>query len=99
MAPGKGGGNNKKATQAPAKKKAKESFPGLKVPTGPVSTTTKTPYQELQEDEVTALQAIYADDFIQHAAAHSAWKVCWFISSIFNSMTNPISSIIEEVRT
>ncbi len=34
----------------------------------------KTQYEERQQDEVTVLQAIYGDDFVQHKAAHSAWK-------------------------
>lgn len=49
------------------------SFPGLKPP-GP-DATNKTEYVEQQRDEIIALQAIYADDFIEHGAAHSAWKV------------------------
>ncbi|KAL2176348.1 anticodon binding domain of tRNAs-domain-containing protein [Thermothelomyces heterothallicus CBS 202.75] len=62
---------------APKKKLGKQpkqdendSFPGLKGPGEPAS---KTRYQELQEDEVMALQAIYGEDFIQHSAAHTAW--------------------------
>lgn len=35
----------------------------------------QTHYQELQENEVMVLQAIYGDDFTRHTAAHSAWKV------------------------
>ncbi|KAL1902668.1 eukaryotic translation initiation factor 2-alpha kinase [Sporothrix stenoceras] len=34
----------------------------------------KTQYEERQQDEVTVLEAIYGDDFVQHKAAHSAWK-------------------------
>jgi len=60
----------KKPSQ-PAKKKEDGSFPGLKVAG---ESEIKTPYEELQLDEVTALQAIYGDDFIEHKAA-SAWKV------------------------
>ncbi|KAM0256379.1 hypothetical protein ACHAQJ_005030 [Trichoderma viride] len=48
------------------------SFPGLR-PLGP-DATTKIEYEELQRDEIFALEAIYGDDFIQHTAAHSAWK-------------------------
>ncbi|UKZ72864.1 hypothetical protein TrVFT333_000501 [Trichoderma virens FT-333] len=36
--------------------------------------TTKIEYEELQRNEIFALEAIYGDDFIQHTAAHSAWK-------------------------
>ncbi|KAK3997540.1 anticodon binding domain of tRNAs-domain-containing protein [Cladorrhinum sp. PSN332] len=72
MAPGKGA--RKKPTPTPAKAKATDSsFPGLNTP-GPGAPSTKTQYQELQENEVLALEAIYGDDFISHAAAHSAWK-------------------------
>ncbi|KAM0453783.1 hypothetical protein ACHAPV_008720 [Trichoderma viride] len=48
------------------------SFPGLRPP-GP-DARNKTEYEEQQRDEIIALQAIYADDFIEHVAAHSAWK-------------------------
>ena len=34
----------------------------------------KTLYEERQQDEVMALEAIFGDDFVQHKAAHSAWK-------------------------
>jgi hypothetical protein len=60
----------KKPSQ-PARKKGDGSFPGLKTPGKP---EIKTPYEELQVDEVTALQAIYGDDFIEHKTT-SAWKV------------------------
>ncbi|KAL2025032.1 hypothetical protein VTK56DRAFT_34 [Thermocarpiscus australiensis] len=55
----------------PSKKNGNDSFPGLKSPGKPVS---KTHYQELQENEVMVLQAIYGEDFTQHTAAHSAWQ-------------------------
>lgn len=48
------------------------SFPGLGPP-GP-DAKNKTEYEEQQRDEIIALQAIYADDFIEHVAP-SAWKV------------------------
>ncbi|PNY27719.1 Serine/threonine-protein kinase gcn2 [Tolypocladium capitatum] len=48
------------------------SFPGLK-PTTP-ATTTKIEYEELQENELLALEAIYGDDFVKHGDSHSAWK-------------------------
>lgn len=47
----------------------------------PTSATTCTPtstpttnYDELQSNEVTALQAIYGEDFIEQKGSHSAWK-------------------------
>lgn len=41
----------------------------------PTSTSTPTTnYDELQSNEVTALQAIYGEDFIEHKGFHSAWK-------------------------
>ncbi|PHH90491.1 hypothetical protein CDD83_3524 [Cordyceps sp. RAO-2017] len=48
------------------------SFPGLK-PTNP-DVTTKIEYEELQENELLALEAIYGDDFVKHSDAPSAWK-------------------------
>ncbi|KAL1836835.1 hypothetical protein VTJ49DRAFT_4599 [Mycothermus thermophilus] len=50
-------------------KQHNESFPGLKSP----GTAPKTQYQELQQDELIALQAIYGEDFTDHTAAHTAW--------------------------
>lgn len=60
-------------TGPPKNPKDDSSFPGLK-PTG-TDATTKIEYEELQRNEIFALEAIYGDDFIQHTAAHSAWKV------------------------
>ncbi|PQK15440.1 hypothetical protein BB8028_0005g09530 [Beauveria bassiana] len=48
------------------------SFPGLK-PTSPEA-TNKIEYEELQQNELLALEAIYGEDFIQHSGTHSAWK-------------------------
>ncbi|KAK3685957.1 anticodon binding domain of tRNAs-domain-containing protein [Podospora appendiculata] len=59
-------------TPAGKKKDRDGSFPGLR-PTGQ-SQSTKTHYQELQENEVMVLQAIYGDDFIEHKTAHAAWQ-------------------------
>ncbi|OAA64439.1 protein kinase [Niveomyces insectorum RCEF 264] len=63
----------KKPVKANTKNDASTSFPGLhKQPQQPGD--AKTSYEERQQDELTALQAIYFDDFVQHEAAHSAWK-------------------------
>lgn len=62
----------KKPATPSKKQNEKDNFPGLKAPARPA---TKTHYQELQENEVMVLQAIYGDDFTQHHAAHSAWQV------------------------
>ncbi len=73
----------KKQAQQPSKRNGSDSFPGLKSPGKPA---TKTHYQELQENELIALEAIYGDDFTQHSAAHSAWQVC-----VFHPTTQPIN--------
>ncbi|KAH7318357.1 anticodon binding domain of tRNAs-domain-containing protein [Stachybotrys elegans] len=49
------------------------SFPGLQ-PTSPNAAPTKIEYEELQQNELLALEAIYGDDFIKHTDALSAWK-------------------------
>lgn len=49
------------------------SFPGLK-PAAP-DAAGRIAYDELQQNEVLALEAIYGDDFVKHSGAHSAWKV------------------------
>lgn len=54
-------------------KKDDSSFPGLK-PTTP-DATAKIEYEELQHNELLALEAIYGDDFVKHTDGHSAWKV------------------------
>ncbi|KAK0720656.1 anticodon binding domain of tRNAs-domain-containing protein [Lasiosphaeris hirsuta] len=58
----------------PAKKNADSSFPGLKATAKSSGQPGKTHYQELQENEVMVLQAIYGDDFVEHKATHSAWQ-------------------------
>ncbi|KAK3358996.1 anticodon binding domain of tRNAs-domain-containing protein [Lasiosphaeria hispida] len=58
----------------PAKKNADSSFPGLKATAKSSGQPGKMHYQELQENEVMVLQAIYGDDFVQHKATHSAWQ-------------------------
>ncbi|KAK2602583.1 hypothetical protein N8I77_009101 [Diaporthe amygdali] len=42
-------------------------------PSGPQSPALKASYEERQQDEITALEAIYGVDFVIKAA-HSAWK-------------------------
>lgn len=49
------------------------SFPGLK-PTSPEA-TNKIEYEELQQNELLALEAIYGEDFVQHSGTHNAWQV------------------------
>ncbi|KAL2262831.1 hypothetical protein VTK26DRAFT_9352 [Humicola hyalothermophila] len=61
----------KKKPPQSSTKNEKESFPGLK---SPGTSAPKTHYQELQENEVMVLEAIYGEDFTQHTAAHSAWQ-------------------------
>ncbi|KAM4056369.1 kinase [Hirsutella rhossiliensis] len=48
------------------------SFPGLK-PARP-DATSKIEYDELQRNEVLALEAIYGDDFVKHVGTPGAWK-------------------------
>ncbi|ODA79871.1 hypothetical protein RJ55_05468 [Drechmeria coniospora] len=48
------------------------SFPGLKP--AAADTTTKIEYEELQQNELLALEAIYGEDFVKHGDAQSAWK-------------------------
>ncbi|ATY61628.1 kinase (Gcn2) [Cordyceps militaris] len=50
------------------------SFPGLK-PTSPEA-TNKIEYEELQQNELLALEAIYGEDFVQHNGTH---KPCFDI--------------------
>ncbi len=69
----------KKPTK-PNKKTEDASFPGLKPASGQPA-AAQTRYQQLQEDEVMVLKSIYGDDFIEHEAAHSAWKVCMLLGS------------------
>lgn len=51
------------------------SFPGLQA-TSPSVTTPRIEYEELQQNEVLALEAIYGEDFKNHTKDHQgAWKV------------------------
>lgn len=61
-----------KAPRQDPRKQDDSSYPGLQ----PVSMAdnASTQFNDVQKDEVFALQAIYGDDFVEHKAAHSAWK-------------------------
>jgi hypothetical protein len=54
------------------KKNDDSSFPGLK-PTTP-GAGAKIQYEELQQDELVALESIYGEDFIKKRENHT-WKV------------------------
>jgi translation initiation factor 2-alpha kinase 4 len=59
---------------SPNKNQNDTSFPGLR-PHGQ-DTGARIEYEELQQNEVMALEAIYADDFVNHTSEQqSAWKV------------------------
>ncbi|KAF9881203.1 protein kinase [Colletotrichum karsti] len=60
----------KKPINLPTKNKDDSSFPGLRTP----EAGTKIEYEELQQNEVFALEAIYGEDFVRHAETQSAWK-------------------------
>lgn len=79
MAGKKTGHKNKTAHNKVKPDDKNSSFPGLQNAApgpalGPGSSQAKTNYDERQQDEITALQAIYGDDFVEHKAAPSAWK-------------------------
>ncbi|KAJ4306592.1 eukaryotic translation initiation factor 2-alpha kinase [Collariella sp. IMI 366227] len=61
----------KKKPAQKSKQNGHDGFPGLKSP-GPAP--LKTQYQEVQQDEIFALKAIYDTDYTEHSAAHSAWQ-------------------------
>ncbi|KAK4239143.1 anticodon binding domain of tRNAs-domain-containing protein [Achaetomium macrosporum] len=61
----------KKKAPNKSKPNGNQSFPGLN---SPGESASKTHYQELQENEVMVLQAIYGEDFTLHSNAHSAWQ-------------------------
>ncbi|KAF6819783.1 hypothetical protein CSOJ01_01190 [Colletotrichum sojae] len=63
---------NKPINLSPNKNRDDSSFPGLK-PRSPEA-TSKIEYDELQQNELIALEAIYGDDFVKHAETQSAWK-------------------------
>lgn len=49
------------------------SFPGLRTQ-APEAGAAKIEYEELQTNEVLALEAIYGEDFVNHTGGQSAWK-------------------------
>lgn len=63
------------AWKSPLSKPSKDdsSFPGLK-PTTP-DATNKIEYEELQQNELLALEAIYGEDFVQQSGTNNAWQV------------------------
>ncbi|KAM3081496.1 eukaryotic translation initiation factor 2-alpha kinase [Clarireedia jacksonii] len=52
-------------------RKTSDAFPVLHTE---VNETHKSPYEEIQEDELIALASIYGEDFRRIATHHSAWK-------------------------
>jgi translation initiation factor 2-alpha kinase 4 len=50
------------------------SFPDL-LPAASPEVLHKIEYEELQQNELLALEAIYGDDFVMHPGTQSAWKV------------------------
>ncbi|ENH68537.1 Serine/threonine-protein kinase GCN2 [Fusarium oxysporum f. sp. cubense race 1] len=53
--------------------KNESSFPGL-LPAASPEVTNKIEYEELQQNELLALEAIYSDDFVMHTETQNAWK-------------------------
>ncbi|PNH45142.1 hypothetical protein VD0004_g2641 [Verticillium dahliae] len=65
---------NKPIINLPKPAKDDSSFPGLKVTSPEATGTPKIEYEELQENELMVLEAIYGDDFRKHTDTQSAWK-------------------------
>ncbi len=42
----------------------------------PINPLPKSQYEEIQDDELIALEAIYGEDFRRVETNHGAWKVC-----------------------
>ena len=61
------------------------SFPGLK-PTTP-DATSKIEYDELQQNELIVLEAMYGEDFVKHTQTQSAWKVRIFLTCLTPCLT------------
>lgn len=57
-------------------------FPGLRDHEN-VAVTAKSQYEETQENELVALEAIYGDDFQTIETQSGAWKVCFESQSVF----------------
>lgn len=72
MAPKKQGQHKKTGQKTAAK--TSQTNPASPVSGPNTATTPTTNYDELQGNEVTALQAIYGDDFLELKGSHSAWK-------------------------
>ncbi|KAM0561886.1 hypothetical protein ACHAPJ_003057 [Fusarium lateritium] len=53
--------------------KNESSFPDLQPAASP-EVTNKIEYEELQQNELLALEAIYGDDFVMNPGTQSAWK-------------------------
>ncbi|OHW91721.1 protein kinase [Colletotrichum incanum] len=62
----------KKPIDLPQTNEDDSSFPGLK-PKRPEA-AIKIEYEELQQNELIALEAIYGEDFVRHAETPGAWK-------------------------
>lgn len=65
---------NKPSINLP-QKRDDTSFPGLNSAASP-EVASKLEYEERQNDELLALEAIYGEDFVKHTQTHSVWKVC-----------------------
>lgn len=72
MAPKKHSQQKKSAQKQTAK--SSQASGGAPVTEPSTTITCTTNYDELQQNEVTALQAIYGDDFVELKGSHSAWK-------------------------
>lgn len=65
------------------KKKSQEanpSSPGPGVKLSQLNTNQKSQYEEIQEDELLALSAIYGDDYQRVETNHTAWKVVLYLA-------------------
>lgn len=74
-----GGSKKPQNTKEKQQKKDDSSFPGLK-PSGVEAAASKVQFDEVQREEVFALESIYAPDFKTLDEGSSAWKVGDFIT-------------------